>query len=285
MNLVNRRLIIVLISIILIVIVAGLTAGVRGNLSWPERLVKDTVSFFQQAVSTPVKAVAGFFDDLSKILSLYEENKQLKSALQQFAQIEASNDMLRKENERLRQMLDAKSNLKEYKVYVAEVIARTHDSWYNIITINRGERDGIKPNMAVTTSSGLIGFIDSVSYFSSNVRLITDIERGNHISAIIQNHEDTFGIVESYDSERGELVMRKIPLEATLQVRQKVISSGLGGIIPKGIIIGEVTEVREAEDQLTQMAYIQPVANLYNLNEVFILARLDEIELQKEETH
>lgn len=283
MNLLNRWLIIILISIIVIVIVAGLTAGVRGNLTWPERLVKDTVSFFQQGLSKPIVAVMGFFDDVSKLLSLYEENKQLKSALQQFAQIEASNDILKKENERLREMLEAKSNLTNYKVYVGEVIARSHDSWYNIVTINRGERDGLKPNMAVTTSRGLVGFVDSVSYFSANIRLITDIERGNHISAIVLNQEDTFGIVESYDVGRGELIMRKIPLEAKLDVRQRVVSSGLGGIIPKGIIIGEVTEVREADDQLTQMAYIKPVADLYQLNEVFVLARTDELEEQKEE--
>lgn len=283
MNIVNRRLIIILISIIVIVIIAGLTAGVRGKLSWPERFVKDTVSFFQQVVSRPATAVTGFFTDLSKLTSLYEENKQLKATLHQIAQLEASYDLLKKENERLRELLDAKSNLTDYKVYVAEVIARQHDSWYNIVTINRGERDGIKPNMAVITANGLVGFVDSVSYFSSNVRLLTDIERGNHISAIILNQEETFGIVESYDVVRGELIMRKIPLEAKLEVRQKVVSSGLGGIFPKGIYIGEVTEVREGEDQLTQMAYIKPASDLYHLNDVLILSRTDESEEHKEE--
>lgn len=283
MNIVNRRLIIILVSIICIAIIAGVTAGVSRNLSWPERLVKDTTSFFQQIIYKPADAVAGFFADVSKLLSLYDENRQLKSALNQFAQLEASYDILKKENDRLRVMLDAKSNLTDYKVYVAEIIARQQDSWYNTVTINRGERDGIKPNMAVITPSGLIGFVDSVSYFSSNVRLLTDIERGNRISAMVLNQEDTYGIVESYDVERGELIMRKIPLESKVEVRQKVVSSGLGGIFPKGIYIGEITEVREGEDQLTQMAYIKPGSDLYQLNEVFILARTDELEEHKEE--
>lgn len=283
MNIVNRRLIIILISIILITIIAGITAGVRGNLTWPERFIKDTASFFQSVVYKPAAAVSGFFSDLGKLTSLYEENKQLKSALHQFAQLEASNVLLTNENQRLREMLDAKSNLTDYKIYVAEVIARHHDSWYNTVTINRGERDGLKPNMAVATASGLVGFVDSVSYFSSNVRLLTDIERGNHISAIIVGQEETFGIVEAFDAVRGELIMRKIPLEAKLEVRQKVVSSGLGGIFPKGIIIGEVTEVRESDDQLTQMAYIKPASDLYQLNELFILARNDEIQEHKEE--
>ncbi len=283
MNIVNRRLIIILISIIIIAIIAGVTAGMRGNLSWPERFVKDTVSFIQQVVYKPTAAVTGFFADLSRLTSLYEENKQLKSALHQFAQLEANHDLLKKENERLRELLQAKSNLTDYRVYVAEVIARQHDSWYNIVTINRGERDGIKPNMAVATANGLVGFVDTVSYFSSNVRLLTDIERGNHISAIILNQEETFGIVESYDVVRGELIMRKIPLESKLEVRQKVVSSGLGGIFPKGIYIGEVTEVREGEDQLTQMAYIKPASDLYQLNDVLILSRTDETEEYKEE--
>lgn len=284
MNLVNRRMIIILISIILIFIIAGITAGSRGNLTWPERLVKDTVSFFQQIVSKPVNAVAGFFADVSKIFSLYEENRQLKSALQQLAQLEATNQLLTKENERLREMLDVKSNLTDYKMYVAEVVARQHDSWYNIITINRGERDGLQPNMAVTSASGLIGFVDSVSYFSSNVRLLTDIERGNHISAIVLDQEEAFGIVESYDVERRELIMRKIPLETPIEVGNKVVSSGLGGIVPKGILIGEITEVIESPDQLTQMAYIRPAADLYHIHEVFILSRNDVEQNVEEET-
>lgn len=284
MNFVNRRLIIILVSIIALVTVAGLTAGVRGNLSWPERLVKDTTSLLQQIIYKPVNAVAGFFADLSKLFDLYDENKSLKAALNQLAQIQANNDLLKKENERLREMLNAKSTLNNYKLIVAEVIARQQDSWYNIVTIDKGERDGIRPDMAVSTASGLIGLVDSVSYFSSNVRLLTDIERGNHISALVLENEETYGIVEAYDAERKELIMKKVPLETKIEVGKKVVTSGLGGIFPKGIMIGEITEVRVGEDGLTQMAYIKPSADLFRLNEVFVLDRLDETERAGEGT-
>jgi rod shape-determining protein MreC len=67
-------------------------------------------------------------------------------------------------------------------------------------------------------------------------------------------------------------------------VGKKVVTSGLGGIFPKGIMIGEITEVRVGEDGLTQMAYIKPSADLFRLNEVFVLDRLDETERAGEGT-
>lgn len=272
---VNRRLIIVLVGIILLVIIAGVTAGGRGQLSWPERFVKDSVSFLQQMIYKPVDAVIGFFEDVQNLYYLYEENKTLKSTLNQFSQLQAGYELLQKENQRLREMLDAKSTLSDYNLIVSEVIARQHDTWFNVFTINKGEREGVQTDMAVATSKGLVGMVESVSYFSSNVRLLTDIERGSHISAMVLGDEDTYGIIESYDVERKELVLRKVPLESKLELGQKVVTSGLGGVFPKGLLIGEVSEVLPGEDGLTKMAYIKPAADLYHIDEVFVVSRKD----------
>lgn len=273
MNRIYRRLIVILVALILLVIVAGLTVGGRDSLSWPERFVKDSLSLMQEAISIPVRSISGFFNDAVKIFNLYGENKALKKALDRFAQLQADYEMLKQENERLRQMLNLPSTLRQYKLIAAEVIARQHDTWYSVLTINKGEKDGVKANMAVITPKGLIGMVENVSYFTSNIRLITDIERTRYISAVSMGKSETFGIIESYDAERKELILRKIPLESNLLVGDTVLTSGLGGFFPKGLLIGEVTEILPGEDGLTKMAYVKPSADFYQIDEVYLVTR------------
>lgn len=273
MNRIYRRLILILVALILLVIVAGLTVGGRDSLSWPERFVKDSLSLMQEAISIPVRSISGFFSDAVKIFNLYGENKALKKALDQFAQLQADYEMLKQENERLRQMLNLPSTLRQYKLIAAEVIARQHDTWYSVLTINKGEKDGVKANMAVITPKGLIGMVENVSYFTSNIRLITDIERTRYISAVSMGKSETFGIIESYDAERKELILRKIPLESNLLVGDPILTSGLGGFFPKGLLIGEVTEILPGEDGLTKMAYVKPSADFYQIDEVYLVTR------------
>ncbi|CCQ98441.1 Cell shape-determining protein MreC [[Clostridium] ultunense Esp] len=239
--------------------------------------MKDSLALMQEAVSIPVKKVMAIVTDAGKIFNLYGENKALKGALNQFAQLEAEYELLKKENERLRQMLNLPTTLKAYRLAAAEVIARQHDTWYNVLTVNKGEKDGIKPDMAVITPQGLVGMVENVSYFTSNVRLISDIERTRHISVLSVGKSETFGIIESYDAERKELIMRKIPLESNLLVGDSIVTSGLGGVFPKGLLIGKVTEILPGEDGLTKMAYVKPAADLYQLDEVFLVMREDQL--------
>lgn len=278
MNRIYRRFILILVALILLVIVAGLSIGGRDSLTWPERFVKDSLALAQEAISIPVRAVSGFFGDVGKIFHLYEENKALKATLDQFAQLQADYETLKKENGRLREMLNLPSTLKQYKMIAAEVVARQHDTWYSVLTVNKGEKDGIKANMAVITSKGLVGMVESVSYFTSNIRLVSDIERTRYISAVSMGKAESFGIVESYDAERKELILRKIPLEGGLLVGDPVLTSGLGGFFPKGLLIGKVTEILPGEDGLTKMAYVKPAADLYQLDEVFLVMRSDQLQ-------
>ena len=71
----------------------------------------------------------------------------------------------------------------------------------------------------------------------------------------------SFGLIEGYDQKRGELIMKRIDSSFDVEVGEKVISSGFGGIFPKGILIGEVTEISTDDYGLTKMAYIRPAAD------------------------
>ncbi|WP_134700023.1 rod shape-determining protein MreC [Ammoniphilus sp. YIM 78166] len=271
---VKRRLLLLLLSLILLVTTMGITLKDRPLPTWPERFVRDSLAFAQSIIYKPAFAVAGFFESIGDIYQVYEENKALKQNLQQFAQVTADLNELKLENQELRAMLEAKeSKLSDYKLRMAEVVARSPDRWNHTLIIDKGSKDGMSPNMAVITPEGYIGRIQSVSHFSAQVELVTDIERGNHIGAIIQGNERIYGVVEGYDPKNNLLVMRKIPMQSEIEPKQLVITSGLGGTIPKGLVLGEIVSVRTDDQFLTKDAYIRPSANLNRLEKVFVVER------------
>jgi rod shape-determining protein MreC len=271
----NKRLIALLISLIVLIAVMGATVKQRPFPSWPERFVHDSVSFVQGVFYKPTAAVAGFFDNVKHIYRVYEENKALKANLDQYAQVTAELEQLRRDNKDMRQMLDIKQNkLRSQKVRVADVIARSPDRWNNMVTISKGKNDGIQPDMAVISSAGaLIGRVQSVSTFSSQVELLMDIEQANHISAVIQGPEAIYGIIESYDLKNNELIMRKIPKGLKIMPGQYVSTSGMGGVMPQGLVIGQVKSTGDGDYGLTQTARITPLANFYQLDRVFVVER------------
>jgi rod shape-determining protein MreC len=275
----NKRLIALLVGLILLIIVMGATVKERPFPTLPERFTRDSVSFMQGVFYRPTNAVAGFIDNIKHIYRVYDENKQLKANLDQSAKVEAERNQLVYQNAQLRAMLDIKQNkLKDYGVRAAEVIARSPDRWNHLLTISKGSNDGIKPNMAVTSPEGyLIGRVRSVSNFSSQVELVMDVENGNHISAVIngQGQAPIYGVIESYDfdQQKNWLIMRKIPPLVNIKKGDYVSSSGMGGVMPAGLMIGQVAGVTKGDYGLTQTAYVTPLANFYQLETVFVVER------------
>jgi len=276
----NKRLMIILVGLVLLISVVGFTSRERESLTWPEMFFKDTFSLVQGLFYRPAQAVSGFFQELKDAYSVYEENRVLKANLDQYARLSAELHDLRAENERLRQILQATESMKGYQLRFAEVVARSPDTWNNVITIDKGLKHGIKKDMAVITAKGMIGRVQSVSNFSATVELLTSYERLNHISANVQTRQvvngvtvygEASGVIEEYDPQERLLVMRKIPWEQKIEANQQVVTSGLGGVIPRNLQIGYVVRVVPDNYGLTQTAYIQPSADFTQLNEVMVV--------------
>lgn len=278
----NKRLIIVLVGLVLLISVVGFTSRERDRLTWPEMFFKDAFSVVQGIFYRPAQAVSGFFQEVDEAYSVYEENKALKASLDQYARLTAELHDAKAENERLREALHATESLKLYQLRFAEVVARNPDTWNNVITIDKGLKHGIKKDMAVITAKGMIGRVQSVANFSSSVELLTSYERRNHISADIQTQQvvngvttyrNVSGVVEEYDPQERLLIMRKIPWGLKIEEKQQVVTSGLGGVIPRNLPIGYIVRVVPDDYGLTQTAYLQPSADFSQLNEVMVVER------------
>ena len=105
--------------------------------------------------------------------------------------------------------------------------------------------------MAVVTSQGLVGRVKSVSQFTSSVELLSSMSRTNRVSAIVQGDEKIFGLIEGYDKEK-HLLFTKIGSDANVKADQLVVTSGLGDIFPKGLVIGKIVDVQPDPYGLTK---------------------------------
>lgn len=274
----NKRLFILLIGLICFIALMGLTLERRDIFVGPVKFVKDTISWTQGLLYKPAGYIAGFFQDISDLRMIYQENKVLKQSLSKYAKDTAKLNELEAENKRLKEALGFTERQKEannYRYHIARVISQSLDSFNTTVTINLGEKDGIRENMAVVTADGLIGRTTQVSAFSSNVQLLTALNDAGTdtkaIAATVKGRDESFGIIESYDMESGLLVMNKIPQTDPMQVGDIVITSNYGSVFPPGIEIGKVVSKTNGDFGIDYKAMVQPFAKFYHLQEVFVV--------------
>lgn len=271
----NKRLIVLLVCIILLVALIGYSMSDRRGMSWPEQFVADTVGSLQSAFSRPAHLAAGFFDNVRDIRNIYEENQVLKSHLDEYASLQVELNQLRRRNEELEGVVDLQDdpNLSDYTIRSAINIYRSPDRWNELVGINKGAQDGIETDMAVMTSQGLIGKIKEVSQFSSTVQLLSDQDITNRISAMVDGDDTIYGFIEGMDSETGFLRLTMIDIEEELEEGMTVSTSGQGGVFPENLLIGEIADFENDEFGLTQTAYVEPAADFSHLDYVQVIER------------
>lgn len=270
----NKKLILLLVSVIFLVALISFSLRDRQNATLPEQIIKDTVGFAQGLVAKPTNYITSIFSNIESLLNTYEENKRLKMRLEDFAVLQAKVHDLETENASLQELVDKEESLRDYERLHATVIARNPDQWEEKIILNKGSSHGVERNMAVMTARGLIGKVTLVTPFTSEVELLYTNNSNYRVSALVQGEKgDVYGLIEGFEAERNELILKRIDSSQKIEVGEKVVSSGLGGIFPKGILIGEVTEITTDDFGLTKMAYVKPAADFSLLEEVIIAKR------------
>lgn len=283
----NKRLFILLITLVAFIVLMGFSLGPRKSLSWPENFLRDTTGFVQKLFYKPAGYIAGFFEDIGNLRDMAEENKRLKILAAQYARDMAQYNFIKAQNEQYEidlKFTEAQRNLYKYEYHIANVVSVTTEPGNNTLVIDLGSKDGIRLNMSVTSTEGLVGVISNVSNFTSTVKLMTmmDIHDPNSqppIAATAVNKEGkTFGMIESYDQKTGMLLMNKIPVGDPIAKDDKIISSGSGGTYPRGMPIGTVEEVKVSPFGLTSTAIIKPAAGFQDWKELFVVFTEERVE-------
>lgn len=269
----NKKLLLLLVSIIVLVALIGFSLRDRQELSWPEQFLKDTSGFFMNIFNKPVSGVTGLFENLSDLQNTYNENKILKKRLDEYVVLKTEVQDLKEENKNLREILKKEDDLREYKPYPATVIGRNPDRWHETVTINKGKLNGVEKDMAVITAKGLIGKVKTVTNFTASVQLLSSMDPTNRVSAYIQGDNKAFGLIEGYDQKRDQLLMKRIPYDKKIKKGSFVVTSGYGGVFPKGILIGKVVDVKVDQYGLNQTAYLEPTTDFYDISDVMVVKR------------
>ena len=182
------------------------------------------------------------------------------------------NESLEKEIQELKEALELNKTLTEYKPINATILSRNKSYWYNTITIDKGKKDGIKKDMAVITSKGLIGKISSTSYTSSEVKLITSDDINFKVSiAIKTNDVDNFAILNGYDTKNNLIKATGIDKTTNINIGDKVLTSGLGEKFPGGIYIGTVEKIESDKYNLSKTVHIKTYQNFNDIHYVTVL--------------
>jgi len=171
------------------------------------------------------------------------------------------------ENKRLKMLLDLKTQRSDL-VAIAEVFARDPGNWFHLLWIDKGSLDGIRKGMIAVTPDGIVGMVRDVLGNRSSIMLITDINSA--VAVRIQDIREE-GILEG----RGDNMtyLKYIPRDVEVEYGQAVITSGLDGLYPEGIIVGYIKDIRKTGTGFFQDIIVQPTQNLNRVEEVAILRR------------
>lgn len=240
---------------------SGLLHGVRGvfqTVASPVRLVG---SFVSSPVSAVGNVVGNLTADSATLSELEEENEQLKAQVAKLSEYEQQATTLT-ELLQLRNQYSLTST-------AARVTGQSSDSWTSTITIDKGSSAGLAVGMPVTSSNGVIGQVSECGPSSATVRLITDENSG--VSAMVQSSRAQGQIVGSPD---GSLRMTLVRSDQKVAVGDTVVTSGLGGVYPKGLPIGTVTNVTKTSGSMYYDITVEPLTVIDNLEEVLVITSI-----------
>lgn len=200
-----------------------------------------------------------------KGVRIWKENRHLRSLLARMSLVIATQKETTRENQRLRSMLEfrKKSN---FKLLAGEVIGINPDPGINGLLINIGAKDGVTKNQPVIGIDGVAGRIYRVGTRSSTVQLLTDPNIG--IAGIMMKSREN-GIV--YSASRGDLIMKGVPVTSKIDLGDTIVTSGLGGIFPPGLVIGAAKQIKPAGDGWLWEIIIEPRVDFARLEEVFVI--------------
>lgn len=272
----NIKIFFIILIIIVAVVVLSYTLKNKKNLNPVEKIIKDCIVEVQSIITYPIKKINNLYDDFNSLKNVLEENKILKSNIEKIESLEAENIELKQEINKLKEELNIETVLSDYEYLNATVVSRNSLYWYNILTIDKGSKNGIKEGMVVINSTGLIGKITNVSNYSSDVKLITTNDTNNKISVTITNGEKRLtGLINSYNYSEGYLKVEGISNTETVAVGDLVYTSGLGGVFPSGVLIGKVESITTDVYDLAKIINVTPSASFDDINYVTILKRVD----------
>lgn len=225
----------------------------------------DLVAIPVRGMATLDRTLREWWMQYIALQGLSQQNHELRETVQQ---LRGEVNRLREQAhmaERLATMLEFQKET-SVRTVAARVIGRSVSNWYQGVILNKGEEDGIEEQMGVMTPAGVVGRIVRTSA-STSIVLLT-IDPNVAITGMVQRTRDE-GMVQG--TSQGLVLMKYLPPLSSVKTGDTVVTSGLTGGFPRGVLIGEIARVEESEDSLFRTAEIVPAVKFRYLDEVLIV--------------
>lgn len=275
----NKPLVITVVILIILFVLLFATVNDE-DVSAPQSVIGSVFAPMQSWLYGASNSISGFFDRVFASGSIQEENSELKTQVAELESQLTGKSELEKENERLKELLNFKEENTTYETIGADVIGKTPGVWFDTFTISAGRADGVEVDMPVITADGLVGKVTSVAQSYSKVTCIIDSSSG--VSVVVERTRDN-GVAKgegaNLNLNEDILSIEYLPIDSNLMPGDRVLTSGLDGIYPKGLYVGEIVEVSRdtvssADDSETteqKVAALKTGVDFKRLEEVMVV--------------
>lgn len=254
------------------IILVSINARQRRTADVVSTLLLEGMRPVQNSATQVDEAITRIWHQYIALVGLQRENDALRHRILELEQEAVRLAEVEQTNRRLSDLLGFRGTLRGH-AYTAQVTGKDPLPWFQSFVINKGTADGVRKGMAVLSPYGVVGQVQVASPHAARVMLITDHNSG--IDAIVQRSRAR-GIVEGAVSEG--CVMKYLRQGEDVRVGDRVVTSGLDGIFPKGIVVGHITNLSRRSRGLLQAADIEPAAPFDRIEEVLIVDASTELD-------
>lgn len=270
---ISKKFLVIAATTILILTIS-LTVQPKENPNFFEKCINAVFLPIQQVIKWPFNKMENSIDFFVDMKNLAEENERLNKENIELKEKVRQLEIDGIENTQLRDMLNLTKKYETSNAIVAEVISMDSSMWFDVFTINKGEKDGIKNNMTVLTPQGLVGKVTQT--FSTTAQVTSILDVNNAVSARLTKTGDlitTKGDMNLVD--KGLLRLKYVTSDVNLAEGDVVETSGMGGIYPKGIFIGTISKVEQDSRTMKTYAVLEPGVDFNKLSEVLVISNME----------
>lgn len=257
----------VILTIIILILLVFLSNLKIEKFSYVENAFSKIVMPIQSGftfIKNKIQGNKSYFADLE---SLKKENTELKEKNSNLEENLRQLEMIQSENKALKEYMNLTEQYKDYTTVPAYIINKDTSNYSKIFVINAGKNNGIQKDMTVIAAEGLVGHIISVTDTTAKVQTI--IDSSNIVSSTIENSGDN--VICRGMLENRKLKATYVSTTTTLNQGEKLYTSGMGGIYPKGIYVGTIKEIIETKNITDRYFITETAVDFDNLETVLVI--------------
>lgn len=275
--------VILVICTILCFVMIFISFKYEDNINPVKTYTENLIQPMQSGVNRIGRSIYDFFDLFRTKQSLLEENAQLKSDLDKVVQENVSLIEDKNELESLRELYKLDQGYLQYPKIAARVVSHDDNNWYNLFTIDKGEKDGVKKNMNVIAGNGLVGVVIETGRSYSKVRSI--IDDNSYVSGMFLRTKDMCDVKGNLTTAKdGYIDVERISIDAEIEEGYEIVTSYQSDKYLEGILIGYVSDIQPDANNLTRTAKVSTVVDFERLDTVLVITELKDLDELEEMT-